>query len=335
MKIKLPNKNNERIQLPKSEVISALDSADGVKLKVLLSLASLSPEDSYDEAELCERLNITVKSFASAVAFWEKAGVIEAGSAPAKTTEPARRLKIAEAENVEVRRPRAVARAAELPKYSSDEIAVFVNSHPEYGELFESCQQYLGKLFNTAEMETVVGLLDYLKLDPAYILLLFSHCGRMDKKSLRYVEKLAIGLYDDGVMDYGELDERLKAIEAAAQLDKPLRKLFGIGRRALTKKEKAAFEKWCGAWQLPFPIIEKAYEVTVENTGSASVPYCNAVLENWHESGYRTLEDVEKALADYKHDKDGTKDSSSSFETNDFFEAALRRSYEENAKRGK
>ncbi len=210
-----------------------------------------------------------------------------------------------------------------------------MNAHAEVGDLLVSCQQYMGKMFNIAEVEIVVGLLDYLHLDSAYILLLFSHCQKMEKKSLRYIEKLAIGLFDDGIMDYEELDAHLQAIEDASKIEKQLRRLFGTGRRALTAKEKDAFSKWGGKWKMPYELIEKAYEITVENTGGASVAYCNAVLEKWYQSGYTTLEQVNGAITQYRHDRDGAKDQKGSFETDDFFEAALRRSYgEENEKEG-
>ena len=78
------------------------------------------------------------------------------------------------------------------------------------------------------------------------------------------------------------------------------------------------------------PIIEKAYEVTISNTGKPSVSYANAVLENWYKAGLGTLEEIEASIAEYQknHDKSGeTKPAGSSFVTDEFFEAALRRSY--------
>ena len=74
-------------------------------------------------------------------------------------------------------------------------------------------------------------------------------------------------------------------------------------------------------------IIEKAYETTINNIGKASVDYCNGILCRWFDAGYRTLEEVEAASEQYRHDKTGVTDKAGSFETDDFFEAALRRSY--------
>ncbi|GFI56380.1 hypothetical protein IMSAG013_01440 [Clostridiales bacterium] len=347
MKIKV-DFNGQCILVPSSPVLDKLGEADGTKLRVLLFVLA---NPAAKASDVCDTLNITPKSLSNALSFWEEAGVIHieenelsVKKAEAKQGAKSRCKKDNKSEavhkesgggNVTVSRPKPVARAAQLPHYTSEQVASYVNAHAEVGDLLVSCQQYMGKMFNIAEVEIVVGLLDYLHLDSAYILLLFSHCQKMEKKSLRYIEKLAIGLFDDGIMDYEELDAHLQAIEDASKIEKQLRRLFGTGRRALTAKEKDAFSKWGGKWKMPYELIEKAYEITVENTGGASVAYCNAVLEKWYQSGYTTLEQVNGAITQYRHDRDGAKDQKGSFETDDFFEAALRRSYgEENEKEG-
>lgn len=323
MKIK-PIIEGPCVIVPAAPVMDKLSDAGGTRLKVLLYILA-SPEFQPDVA--AEALNITEKSFNHAIEYWVKAGAIVCEGFEKKT--PAKKTEEkAEEQNVTVSRPKAVARASQLPRYSSDEVSDYVEKN-NIADLLTICQQHMGKMFNIAEIETVVALLDYLKLEPEYIMLLFAHCEKMNKKSLRYVEKLAIGLFDDGILGYEELDSHLRAIEAAAEMDKPLRKLFGIGKRALVKKEKEAFENWIGRWNMPLAVIERAYEITVENTGGASIPYCNAVLERWNVSGYKTLDEVNAAMEEYRHDKKGAKDSAGSFETDDFFEAALRRSYGE------
>ena len=325
MKIR-PIIEGQCVIVPSAPVMCRLSEAGGTRLKVLLYILA-SPD--FDPEAAAEELNITAKSFNAAIEYWIKAGAIECDDlavkpAPRKTTKAKTEETVAQ--NVTVKRPRALSRAAEMPRYTADEVAAFLEEH-NIGDLLNVCQQHMGKMFNMAETETVVAMLDYLKLEPEYIMLLFAHCEKMDKKSIRYVEKLAIGFFDKGVLGYEELDEHLRAIEAAAKFDKPLKKLFGVGRRALTQKESEAFERWVGKWEMPMDVIEKAYEITVENTGNASIAYCNAVLERWSCAGYKTLDEVNAGIEEYKHDRDGARDKKGSFDTDDFFEAALRRSY--------
>ena len=67
-------------------------------------------------------------------------------------------------------------------------------------------------------------------------------------------------------------------------------------------------------------------EVAGHTIGKASIPYANSILERWHAEGYHTVEEIERAIAEYRRQKDGDK---SSFNADDFWEAALKRSYGE------
>ena len=69
-------------------------------------------------------------------------------------------------------------------------------------------------------------------------------------------------------------------------------------------------------------IIQKAYEVTADATGKGSFAYANAVLERWNAEGLRTVESIEASYAN----KGEEAPTPGSFDTDSFFEAAVRRS---------
>ena len=84
-------------------------------------------------------------------------------------------------------------------------------------------------------------------------------------------------------------------------------------------------EKWVCVMQYTDDVLQKAYETTVDAIGKPSIAYANTILERWYAEGYRTAEDVERALADYRREKSG----GSSFDVEDFFRAALKNTYGE------
>ena len=127
------------------------------------------------------------------------------------------------------------------------------------------------------------------------------------------------------MVTYEQLELHLKKLDLAESSEKQLRELFGIGERALVKRERESFFRWISEWEMPLEVIERAYEITVTRTKEPSVPYTNAILEKWNAEGIRTVEQVEEVEA-------GRKSASSivpgsSFETEDFFDLALKRSY--------
>ena len=305
---------------------TAVDGAKNATKKDLLILLALAAEPlatvelGAATGSVCKRLGVTEAEVQTALAFWRGAGVLALceegeGVAQAPVVPVPHSPK-----NAHVVADRGV------PVYSTEELTALLARRGELTALIDDCQRTFGKIFNTAEVGIVAGLSDYLGLDGEYILLLLAHCVRMGKKSLRYVEKMALTLHDEGVNDAEALQERLRRIEAMAESTGKIRALFGISSRALTTKEKGMIEKWLCTMCYGDEILKKAYEITVDSIGKASIPYTNSILERWYADGYRTPEDVEHAIAEYRRKKTA---NGSSFDVDDFFEAALKRTYGE------
>lgn len=283
----------------------------------LALLLVLMAEGECTPDVLCEKSGVSGKNLEAALKYWVDAEVLSIeGIRPTAAKGECYRGTVT----------KRLDRVAELPHYNTDEAAKYLESHPSASSLIDCCQQELGKIFNTSEAEIVIGLLDYLSLDPEYILLLFAHCAKRGTKSLRYIEKMAITLHDAGIVTYDQLDLHLKKVDRVSQVEYALRDLFGIGKRALIKREKDAFFRWVSEWEMPLDVITRAYEITVSATGEPSVPYTNAILEKWHAEGLTTLEAVEAAEAERA--PASPKGGMGNFDTDDFFEAALKRSYD-------
>ena len=142
----------------------------------------------------------------------------------------------------------------------------------------------------------------------------------------KYAEKLAISMNDSGIETVEELKTKLAEMDAIAENESRVRSLFGMKSRALTTKEKKFIGVWFGQFGYNIDIVNRAYEITVNATGDASVPYTNAILERWNAEGLRTLEEIDDAIVKKKNETKN--ESAGSFDTDDFFEAALRRSFE-------
>ena len=160
-------------------------------------------------------------------------------------------------------------------------------------------------------------------------MLLLAHCAKLGKKSLRYAVNLGISLYDDGVTDTAALQECLKARERREEAEGKLRTMFGLGSRALTTKEKKIFDTWINTHSFSLDAVRIAYEKTIAATGKASVPYANSILERWAAAGLKTVEQIQEAEAAYEKQSSSTVKAGNSFDTDDFFDAALQRSFGE------
>lgn len=298
-----------------------IDRATKKELKILFFIASGEAEEKSD-TQIASALGISEEEVAAAVAFWKKAGII--GDKDGKADEGKPMSDDTGAHILPRDERKRLLSSGELPRYTTEELTGILEKRAEYKKLIDECQQLFGKVFNTAEINTLIALTDYLGLESDYVLLLFAYCGKLEHKSLRTVEKLAQKFSDEGVTDAEALQIRLKELDETEKAEYQIRKIFGTSDRAFTKKEKALIHKWILEYKYEIEIIEKAYETTVDSTNKTSLPYAGAILDRWYAEGIRTLDDIEK---DAENRKKSKKAKDGSFDTDEFLEAALKRSF--------
>ncbi len=335
-----------------ASVLDVMSRANATDLRVLLTLcadAALRERLDTRMEDLCTRTGCTSAQAAASIAFWRGAGVItvederEAVSADtgdaAVVAESAPAAPVTEGDNVHIVSPR---RPDSLPKYTTEELTALLEKRREAAALIDECQRVLGKIFNTHEIGILVGLLDYLALDAEYLILLCAHCAKMGKKSLHYIEKVALDMVDGGAVDVASLQETLRREDAARETEGQIRALFGAQDRKLSQTERKYIHRWTEEWHFDMQMIERAYEATVDSIGEASMRYTDGVLKRWQAEGLTTPEAVEasdekwrqahesapNAAKSGKSEK-GNKNTGGSFDVDDFFEAALKRSYQD------
>ena len=315
-----------RVAVMPEGAIESLTRAGEADLRVLVALCYYG--GSADMKKLSKKTSCSEEQIRESLSFWRGAGVIEQGDVK-ETSEAVESVPVsaveekpAVAEEKPVAAPKKLRGTDELPRYTSDELADLLEKRADTAALIDECQRIMGKVFNIKEINVLMGLVDYLELDFEYIMMLLTYCVSLGKKTLHYAEKLAFALYDAGITTGEMLAEELRRRESASDAEGNIRRLFGVGERAFTTKEKKFISAWINDMGYSIEIIEKAYEVTADATGKGSFPYANTVLERWFAAGLRTLEEIEDSYKSGNTDKP----INGSFDTDSFFEAAVRRS---------
>ena len=310
--------------------------AELTDLRVLLWLASdLSLSQKPKQlAKLCDS---DVETVERSIRYWIDRGVLTCedgeSAAPVQTEKkPEKKDSKKDArkdgEKKEKTAKKLLRRADELPNYTSVELAELLEKRANVRALVDEAQQIVGKMFNPSEINILVGLYDYLGLSDESILLLFAYCKRIGKANLRSIEKYAHTLVERDITTPAALEEEFRALETLHSFEGQVRRLFGMKDRALSGKEAKMLRTWL-EYGYDAEAVRRAYEITVNATNQPSVPYANSILERWHADGLRTAEEIDRYLQEQQAQKNAKNAPTlgNSFDTDDFFEAALKRSF--------
>ena len=326
MKIKF-KKTEDTVSLPRAAIEHEAELSE-LDMRIIFVIALRGEIDEGELDELAETFGVERSEIDISLSFMRGAGILASAGRKGRAVTPAKKTADTEkshSSEKEKNVSKKLEDADKPPQYTSDEIDRIFSEHKELKSLLDHCQSTLGRVFNTVESNTVLVMRDYLRLAPEYILSLMAYCSEKGKTSLKYIEKMAFTLHGKGIDTPLALEEHLRRKEQFESREGELRSMFGMGARALTAKEHAAFSRWTIDWKLDSDLIRHAYELTVNAIREPSVPYADKILEKWHAAGYRTPDDVPAAE---KTSGRGERQMGS-FDTDEFFEAALRRSYTE------
>lgn len=296
----------DTFQMPK-KLVHRLSEAGEVELKLFIILASLEGgEDYFSEEELFEKvsdLGMSESDFSEGLAFLRGAGLIEKPSTK-KSTKESVKEKADPSAHIPAR-----------PSYKATEIAE-VNQTPEFKELKEYASQRLGKFLGPSDDATLYSFHEYLCMPYDVIMLAIEHCASEGKGSLRYIEKLLMDFSEKDINTYDKAEEYIINRKKYMSFEGKIRDLFGLGKRALTQKEKVFISSW-QEMNFPWDMMNLAFERTVNGTkNQPNLSYMNKILENWKSSGFKSVNEAESGDKKPSTVSDG-------FDPDEFFRAAL------------
>ncbi len=311
-------------ELPES-FSDALRNADEEDMRVLLAAILLEQKNgAATVADVCETLGLGAGELSASLKYWRGAGLIgrsrKSSNASKKASDGAEPEKIPSAHR------RGAVQSSEMPHYATLEIAQLIEKRKGAADFISEAQRVYGKMFNQAEIAIILRMTEYIGFDEECVLTLLSFYSKPERKSIRYIEKVALEFYDEDINNIEALGAKLCSIERARSVEGQIRSMFGMGSRALTSKEKKYITSWTEKMSFDMDMIRLAYDITVEKTHEATPAYANAILERWYADGINTVEAARES-AEKRAEKKNVEDGKS-FDKDDFFEAALRRAYE-------
>lgn len=176
----------------------------------------------------------------------------------------------------------------EKPAYTADQLKSFKSDETTSGLLFIT-EQYLKKTLSAEDMKTIIFISDKLGFSEDLIDYLIQYCVDRGKKSLRYIEKVAVNWAQEGITTPEQ------AARYVHQYDKTVYDIMkALGKSSMpTQAEVKYITRWTKEFAFGFDVISAACEKTVLATDKHRFEYADSILNSWHKAGVHHITDIQ------------------------------------------
>lgn len=172
-----------------------------------------------------------------------------------------------------------------------------LKQNEEVSQLLYIAEQYLAKTLTPTEMQKIFFFYDELHMSADLIEYLVEYCVSRGRKSMRYIETVALAWTRDGVTTVE------MARDASSRFSKDyytILKAMGISGRNPVENEISYIDTWRKTYGFDLELIQEACSRTVLSTGQPSFQYADKILSGWKNKNVHTLEDVRLLDAEHK-----------------------------------
>ena len=310
----LYNVQNEVTVLPNKFIDEYMIKADGEYVKIYLLILRLQGMGlPVDVERIADHLELTRKDVLRALSYWEKAGILQTGAASETAATVTGSESMANGISGDTGTTQAVGTSGSagntMPSESTGQtgtsLSPTITPVPDKNTLSPTevqasmtnkdlertiymAETYIGRPFSTTELNSFCYINDQLHFSSDLLEYLIEYCVTRGKKSVRYIESVAINWYQQGITSVQEAKEQSTLY---SQNVFPIMKAFGISNRDPGSAELDYIKKW-NSLGLGTDIIIEACSRTLLATHQASFPYANKILEDWKRLGVRNTSDI-------------------------------------------
>ena len=172
-----------------------------------------------------------------------------------------------------------------------------LKQNEEVSQLLYIAEQYLAKTLTPTDMQKIFFFYDELHMSADLIEYLVEYCVSRGRKSMRYIETVALAWTRDGVTTVE------MARDASSRFSKDyytILKAMGISGRNPVENEISYIDTWRKTYGFDLELIQEACSRTVLSTGQPSFQYADKILSGWKKKNVHTLEDVRLLDAEHK-----------------------------------
>ena len=252
-------------------VFDGLYDARNNDLKVILYVIK---NEETDPLKISSDLNISHSAAVSSLMYWADQGLIHCEE---ETAKPKKK------------------------KTLSSEVIAKMASDPGVKALCQNLQIIFGSSLSENYTNQFVSL--YLEeIIPVDVILpIAQHYISLEEYSPAYILKVIRSWQKKYKFENGKaVDEYLALQENRSKVYAQVCKIFGLDVTKLKTSEKTIINRWQEKYNMSFDMIEESF---VRAGSLAGIAYCNGILKNWSQKGYKTPKDLESEISNITQSK--------------------------------
>ena len=274
-----------------------LPKVGGEYIKVCIMLLRLIQSDITPSIkELADRLDMTERAVSRALSYWEKEGVLETNAQTTETkTSPEIKPELEEeleAEPEPEPEPKSTLEESQtnVPEKSllTPDALRKKQGDPDFSHLIYVAEMYLGHPMTPPELNSLSYIYDDLKLSVPLIEYLIEYCVSNHKKSMRYIETVALDWHKRGIT----------TLQQAKSLPSKFGKDYFSIMKAMGLNSSPApvqiefMERWLYQDGHTINLVLEACRRTITAIGKPSFPYADKILTAWKKADVKSVNEV-------------------------------------------
>lgn len=299
-----------------------MPTANGEFVKVYLCLLRLFSDPKRKQAtltDIADLLNHTEGDVVRAIKYWEKMGLLSvtySDNVPISIN--LLPFSGQDSHSCVISRPDISAPAYETAAVAGSELTATTDSgapaktsyspaqikrmrdDENIDQLVYVAESLLGKTLTSSETNTILYIYNDLHFSEDLIEYLLEYCVSNDKRSLRYIESVAINWHKEGITTAKEAkhnhDLRSKKVSSVM-------KAFGLNDRRPGQPEMDYITRWYDDYGFESAIIIEACNRTIRSLHKPNFEYADTILNNWKKKNVHTLSDIESIDANHTSKK--------------------------------
>lgn len=286
-----PSELSSIFALPSSIVEDHIKLASEYQLKAIMIFVKYQNDENVIDI-ISKKLSLSEAEAAECLDYWVQRGVLTSDNSVVKAEKTSK----------------TVLGSVTTEKPTREEAVVRISECKELQYLTDVIQQKLSRPITTAEMKTLVWLVDCYGLPVPVIIMAVQYAIDSERLNFSYIEKVCVDWAKNDITTLQQAEERVNALYLSKTAWNIVRSAFGIEKRKPSKQEKNYSDKWVNEYGFGKDMLTLSYDICINKTAKINFKYIGTVLDNWYKLGFKKPSDVEEA-----ENKSKGKDTSPSY----------------------